>query len=300
MRESDILDRIGELGAAAPTSLAGGWRTVVGPGDDGAVIESASGPVLLTVDQLVEGRHVEPGTAVDLIARKAVARSVSDIAAMGGTPSWALATGLLPDADTRGLELSERLHHWGEHWGCPMVGGDIAGGGDTLALTVTIGGVMAEGSRPMLRSGARPGHTLYVSGPIGASFESGWHARFEPRLGLGRRLAACTGAGAAIDISDGLGLDAHRIATASGVRIEIDAGAIPLRDPARGWRRSAGDGEDYELLFTHEAPRLEPDSGPVTPIGRVAASGPVGAWIIADGHPIDASALGWDHGGGDA
>jgi thiamine monophosphate kinase len=95
MRESELLDHI----AARSIGLTAGpgWAVEVGPGDDCAVLrDSSGGLVLLTVDQLVEGRHFTAGTDLDLIARKAVARSVSDIAAMGGTPAWGLATGLLP------------------------------------------------------------------------------------------------------------------------------------------------------------------------------------------------------------
>jgi len=304
MRESEILERIGRISREAPTQLTGGWETIVGPGDDCAVLKSGSGLLLLTVDQLIEGRHIEPGTPADLIARKSVARSISDIAAMGGTPCWSMATGIIPIVNDRddnqsenlGMALSEHLHRWALHWGCPMVGGDLASSDGPLSLTVTVGGVMMENAKPLLRSDAKPGHTIYVSGEIGNSLASGRHAGFEPRLALGQRLAADMETGAAMDISDGLGIDASRIARASNVRMEIDAPAIPLHNADRGWQKSISDGEDYELLFTHESPELTFEDIRVTPIGRVMPGEP-GAFIVDEtGRTHDTSRMGWDHG----
>ena len=97
MRESDLLQHIARRSADLH-GLSGAFGEIVtGPGDDCAVVRTAAGDLLLiTVDQVVEGRHFAPDMPLDLIARKAVARSVSDIAAMGGVPAWGLATGLLP------------------------------------------------------------------------------------------------------------------------------------------------------------------------------------------------------------
>ncbi|MBO6514557.1 MAG: thiamine-monophosphate kinase, partial [Phycisphaerales bacterium] len=224
MNESQLHEHIYTRSAGLANLTLG--RVVVGPGDDCAVLESPSGELaLLTVDQLVEGRHFEPGTDLDLIARKSIARSVSDIAAMGGVPNWSLATGVLPKEYPNADQLFDAMHKWASHWNCPIIGGDIASHSSPdhpLTLTVTVGGSMLDDSKPVVRSGAQPGDLLYLTGQVGGSFESGWHLLFEPRLDAGR-WASQTGVHAMMDLSDGLGRDADRIAKASGVVIEIEA-----------------------------------------------------------------------------
>lgn len=297
MHESALLAHI----AARSTGLVagGGWSVVHGPGDDCAVMRTANGEtVLLTVDQLVAGRHFEHGTDLDLIARKAIARSVSDIAAMGGRPAWGLATGVLPRGYTHADALFDAMARWARHWSCPLVGGDIAAHASPdhpLTLTVTVGGSMPDGVAPVLRSGARPGDTLWLTGPIGGSFPSGRHLTFEPRVELGQA-AASAGATAMIDLSDGLGRDSDRIARASGVAIEIDAAAVPLHPGVPDWRAGISDGEDYELLIAGPADLGARVPGLLGPMGRVTdPDGSPGAWILADAKRHDASAMGWDH-----
>lgn len=297
MHESALLAHI----AARSTGLVAGagWSVANGPGDDCAVLHTTSGEtVLLTVDQLVAGRHFDPGTDLDLIARKAIARSVSDIAAMGGVPVWGLATGVLPKGYAHGDALFDAMARWSKHWSCPLVGGDIASHGSPdhpLTLTVTVGGSMPVGVAPVLRSGARPGDTLWLTGPIGGSFPSGRHLTFEPRIVIGQA-AARAGATAMIDLSDGLGRDCARIAQASGVSVEINAAAIPLHPGVADWRTGVSDGEDYELLVAGPADLNTRVPGLLGPIGRsVEPAGSPGAWIIADGQRHDASAMGWDH-----
>ena len=231
MDEAELLEHIRRRSsglAAGP-----GWAVDVGPGDDCAVLRGVGGTLLVGVDQLIAGRHFEPAsTPIELIARKAVARSVSDIAAMGGTPSWALATATLPARYPLADALFDRMAACAQSFGCPLVGGDIAShddAGHPLTLSVTVAGSMPKGHEPVLRSGARVGDLLWVTGPIGGSFKSGRHLEFEPRLDAG---LACSrtgrGAHAMLDLSDGLGRDAARIAWASGVMLEIETSAIPL------------------------------------------------------------------------
>lgn len=345
MNESDLLAHIFTLSGGIN---AGAGDVLVGPGDDCAVVSTPSGDaLLLTVDQLVEGRHFETGTPIDLIARKAVARSISDIAAMGGEPCWGLATGLLPDGYQHGRELSEALHKWGNHWHCPIVGGDIAFGPGPLSITVTVVGRMQEpqasapgqtasqpvppsspredretgtqthGSEnrattraisPILRSGARAGDELWLTGQVGGSFDSGWHLRFEPRLAAGHAAARSGRVHAMIDLSDGLGRDASRIAVASNMRLMIDAAKLPVSHRARDWAQAAGEGEDYELLMAIHPRHPEITDPPLAldpplhgPIGIVRPCEPgekPGATIIDPyGKPHDAESLGWDHGG---
>lgn len=303
MREDELLARIAERSAGLG-DLTGG-RVVVGPGDDCAVVRTPGGGLLLlTVDQLVVGRHVEPDAPIDLIARKAIARSVSDIAAMGAAPVWSLGTGLLPHDFAHADELFERMSHWAKHWGCPLIGGDIATSDGPLSLTVTVAGEMAEGVEPVLRSGARAGDEIWLTGRVGGSLESGWHALFEPRLEHGRR-AALAGAHAMIDLSDGLGKDAARVGRASGVVLEIEAAKLPISRRCRDWREAVGAGEDYELLICAPAGRegrppfagVEPEL--IGPVGVVRTPGPgqtPGA-VITDPHgrTHDAAGFGWEH-----
>lgn len=298
MRERDLLDRIQKRSAHL---AATGGRVLVGPGDDCALLrDPTGGRTLVGVDQLIVGRHCEPETPVELIARKAIARAVSDIAAMGGSPTWALAAAKLPTAYAHADELFDACARWAEHWGCPLVGGDIATSAGELALAITVAGQPHPTRGAVLRSGARPGDLVGVTGPIGDSLASGWHLRFEPRLREARALADALGDNlrAMIDISDGLGLDASRIGAASGAVLEIDARSVPRRDGSTTpWRERFAHGEDYELLITFNADASPPDGLHV--IGRVRAPGdgrPAGAVVLTpEGERVDASDLGWDH-----
>ncbi len=297
MHESQLLQLIAQRSAGLrglPTALG---MVETGPGDDAAVVRTSSGDALLiTVDQLVVGRHVEADTPIDLIARKAVARSVSDIAAMGGAGAWALATGLLPADYANADELFEAMAKWASHWGCPLIGGDIARSPGELSLTVTVAGTMLGGAAPVLRSGARAGDLLYVTGELGGSLASGRHATFEPRLQAGQR-AAALGASAMIDISDGLGRDAGRVGKASGCRLVIDAKRLPIHAGVSGWREAASDGEDYELLIA-VPPELEAEAGKagwLGPIGAIERGEPGAVMMDEQGEVHDASQLGWDH-----
>ena len=302
MRESDLLDLIARTSATAVGGFPG---VLVGPGDDCAVIAPGGSALLLKVDQLIEGRHFAPGTPLELVARKAIARAVSDIAAMAGTPFASLAAAVFPhaypqaDAD----RLCLLLHDAARRWGCPTVGGDVASfapGDHPLTLSITVLGGVHPTRGAVLRSGVRPGDAIYVTGSIGGSFASGRHLTFEPRLAEGAALAATLGDDlhAMMDVSDGLGRDAGRLAAASRVRIELDTASIPLNADVLDTVRAASDGEDYELLFAVAADAAVPGviaSGtPCTRIGRaIAGSGCV--LRLADGREIDAIGLGWDH-----
>lgn len=309
-------------------------HVLIGPGDDCAAIRAdAQRPLLVTTDQLVEGRHFlpVPATSIDRIARKAIARSVSDIAAMGGSPSFALATGLLPPQWPHAQELCERLQFWSEHFHCPLVGGDIATYSRTtevsvhqpLVLTTTVAGLAHPWRGPVTRSGARPGDLVYITGRVGGSLQSGRHLTFSPRVRESQALCDSMGPAlhAMIDVSDGVGIDAARIAEASGVRIELDLDALPLHErderltasPRREAMLSAvRDGEDYELLFVAgpDAPRPmhlpSADGGhtTVTLIGRVLElpesheRKPVPRCVGTRGEnqeAIDLSEAGWEH-----
>jgi thiamine-monophosphate kinase len=262
---------------------------------------------LLTVDQVIQGRHfagpLTDRTNIDLVARKAIARSVSDIAAMAGMPVWSLATGALPPEFPQEWadHLFECMAHWARHWGCPLVGGDIATlpAGAPMLLTVTVGGDAHRSRGPVLRSGAQAGDTVWVTGRIGGSLESGRHLTFEPRVREGAWLAGTLGDSlrAMIDVSDGVGMDAGRIAAASGTLIEIEAARVPRAAGATD--TALADGEDYEMLFTTAAgcalPAACPETGTqITAIGSVR-EGRGCVVIQPDGSRIDAGRMGWDH-----
>lgn len=334
MREADLLSRIA-LRARAEDAGSGPVR--IGPGDDCAVVDSPGGgpPLLLTVDQLIEERHfygpvlprgdvgadigpagravstaLSQGTPSDLVARKAVARSVSDIAAMAGTPVWSLGTVALPADFPQAMaeELCDAAAEWAKAWGCPMVGGDIAAtaGAGPVLLTVTVAGVPATARGPVLRSGARVGDGVWVTGRVGGSVASGRHLTFEPRVAEAAWLARTLGEGlhAMIDISDGVGMDASRIAAASGVRVRLESGLLPLHTGVIDWRAAIADGEDYELLFTAAGdarlPERCPETGTrLTKIGVVMEGvGGAGGAVVVDerGGEVDATQMGWDHG----
>jgi thiamine-monophosphate kinase len=295
MHESDlhrnIFARSADLGATFP-------GIVIGPGDDCAVVRTSGGEeLLLKVDQVVEGRHFTPETPVDLIARKAIARAVSDIAAMGGSPRWGMASGVLPPGYPHSDELCARLAYWGRFFGSPLVGGDIATGpdGGPLSLSVSVIGVPHARRGPVLRSGAHPGDELWITGRIGGSFSSGRHLTFAPRVGEGGLLCEALGADlhAMMDISDGLGRDAGRMAMASGTRIVIEGARVPLHPEARDVLAAAGDGEDYELLFCI-APGSQVGSVEATRIGREEA-GTGCVLALADGRVLNAGEMGWEH-----
>ncbi len=302
--ESELLEHIYQRSAGLPGLSGAFGEVVVGPGDDCAVVrEPGGGLLLIGVDQLVAGRHFDPETPIDLVARKAVARAVSDIAAMGGRPCWGLAAGVLPHGFDRSDALFDAMAEWAGHWGCPLIGGDIAFGPGPLTLSVTVAGRMDPGTPPLLRSGARPGDELWLTGQIGGSLPSGWHLRFEPRLDAGVTAAASGVVHAAIDLSDGLGRDADRVGRASGVRLEIDAAKLPASHHCRGWHDACREGEDYELLLVAEpgsGPPIDADPPLIGPIGtaRACRVGERPGAVIIDPHgrAHDASAMGWDHG----
>lgn len=310
MRENDLLHHIF---ARAQRLHASSPQVLVGPGDDCAVIapgpDPRSSPLLLKVDQVVQGVHFTPETPPALVARKALSRALSDIAAMAGTPLAALAGVVLPRSYPHTQELADALHDCAIAMGVPVVGGDIATADAPLTLSISIVGMPHATRGPVLRSTARAGDNVYVTGSLGASFQpeptaqfpfpgGGRHLTFTPRLAEARTLAHALGHDlhAMMDISDGLGLDAARLARASGVAIELDEALLPLA-PGATPRDALGQGEDYELLFT--APR-DPSADifatPITRIGRVLPGPPGACNLRTTTGLFDVASSGWQHG----
>jgi thiamine-monophosphate kinase len=212
-------------------------------GDDCAVIRpSASRDLLFTTDFCTEGVHFTRDSSPEETGHRALARSLSDIAAMGGKPMYCLVSiALAPWTDRRWIDGFYRgLHKLLRQTKTQLAGGDISHARQ-LVCAVMVCGSVAKG-KALLRSGARPGDHIYVSGPLG-----GWRHKHAivPRLESGRKLVGK--ATSCMDISDGLALDLHRLCRASGVAAELDS--IPLL-PGATLRQALHDGEDYELVYT--------------------------------------------------
>ena len=285
-------------------------------GDDAAVLVAPEGWVLFTIDSAIAGVHADLSiVGLDDLGWKALARGLSDVAAMGGTP-WSAVVAVSGPEGVDIDKLYDGITAATAAFACPVVGGDLSSA-DQLTVTVAVTGVVAAGEAPpVLRSGARPGDRVWVTGPLGRAaaglriLGSGGpkgndeaeavaaHARPQPRLAHGRA-ARHAGATAMIDLSDGLALDRSRLAEASLVAIDLTA--LPVASGATE-AEAVGGGEDYELLIcappetdlvgTFTAAELDP---PVE-IGR-CGPGPVGT-VSLDGRQLDRT--GWRHWAGDA
>lgn len=272
---------------------------VRGIGDDCAVIPRSDGvDTLVSTDLLTEGVHflrhrIQPRD----LGWKAAAVNLSDIAAMGGKPVGTFLSLAIPKDCDEGFikQMMEGYAEASRHYGTPLLGGDTCASADALTLNVTVLGECPQG-KALLRSAALPGDAIYVTGTLGDS-AAGLKALLEalpetpltkalirrhyhpvPRIAEGRQIAACTKAGAAMDLSDGLASDLRHILKASGCGAGIDLKALPLSAELLEFCREYGadplelalcGGEDYELLFT-----LRPGCAPPLPctcIGRITS-----------------------------
>ena len=327
--EDALVRAIRELVARAG---AGGGVTV-GIGDDCAVLAPTAGTALLaTTDLLLEDVHFRRRWAEPAdIGWKALAVNLSDIAAMGGRPRWALVALACPEETTPGeiaafyegtLALA-RLHD------VAIVGGDTGASPAGWFVNVTL---LGEAVTPRLRSAARPGDVLAVTGALSRSaaglavLERGAapagvqtahvadvtaaHLRPRPRVAEGAWLGAADGVRAMMDVSDGIGIDLPRLLGESAVGARVDVDRLPIDAPTRAvaaalgadataW--ATGGGEDYELLLTCEPAALarlqrgvrEAGGGALTPIGEVVAGPPVARWV-AGGREV-AVTRGFEH-----
>jgi thiamine-monophosphate kinase len=225
-------------------------RVLVGVGDDCAVLRGSGWNrfLLFKTDAVVEGIHFTRCTPPALIGRKALARALSDLAAMGGRPVAAVITlGVSSRESSRRLRAIYRgMETTAKEYGVDLVGGETTRAGQ-LFLNVALLGE-CRGYRPVLRSGARAGDLIFVTGRLGGSLKKR-HLTFSPRLAEGEWLARKGFASALMDLSDGLGADLPRLAKASGCGFHLEESVLPR---ARGAtiRAVLNDGEDYELLFT--------------------------------------------------
>lgn len=243
---------IGEIQRAiGPTA----GSVVVGIGDDCAVLRSHDPDkyLLYTCDPVVEGVHYRPRDPARRVGWKAMARNLSDIAAMGGVARWAIVSlGLRRRVDARWVkQLYAGLQAAARKFGCQIVGGDTTHVTREPFVVVGLIGEV-EKARITLRSGARIGDSIFVTGALGGS-RRGKHLAFTPRIDEARWLVGNFPVHAMIDLSDGLSSDLHRLAERSrrGTGFEIQAAEIPIARAARGSLAAAlNDGEDFELLFT--------------------------------------------------
>ncbi|MFJ4174222.1 thiamine-phosphate kinase [Microbacterium sp. NPDC089696] len=304
----------GEILRAILTRTVPGAHTLIGPGDDAALVSTPSGSVVVTTDTLVHGPdfRLAWSSGYDL-GWKAAAVNLADVAAMGARPT-ALLVALAVPRDLR-LSFVEQLADGFREAcaalapGCAVVGGDLTVS-DVLTVAVTALGDL-EGRPAVTRAGARPGDAVAIAGELGHAarglavlfgrFRDGdtpvpvdairlgdgeraalaAQLRPSPPIGLGP-VAALAGATAMMDVSDGLALDARRLAAASGVTIALDGAALG-DDP----ERALAGGEDHALLATFPDEVLPPG---YRRIGEVRARG--GQDLLVDDRPVDVS--GWD------
>jgi thiamine-monophosphate kinase len=256
--EDDVLERIAKI--VARDNIAAGERHV---GDDAAVLKPFVGEAIISTDVSVLGVHLEESLfAIEDLGYKAVMAALSDLAAMGARPRGLVVavtspTGTDLDALHHGVAEAARLAS------TPVVGGDLSRGHDVSVAVTVLGECPGRGA--VLRSGAKPGDELLVTGPLGraaaglrrrragASLNDELveaHRRPWPRLSEGMA-ARGSHAHAMIDLSDGIGLDLHRLADASGVGFALDS--IPVAEGATEEEAISG-GEDYELLIATNDP----------------------------------------------
>lgn len=221
---------------------------IVGPGDDCAVVTvpRQGEQLLLKTDTIVEGVHFTPDTPARLVGRKAMARVLSDFAAMAATPKHALVTLIAPPETPvkRVLGLYEGMSKLADEHEVRIVGGETSRGSQ-LSLTVSMTGTALK-KKWISRSGAKPGDFIAVTGSLGGSIR-GKHLKFQPRLAEARWLVKHARVTAMMDLSDGLAKDLSRLADQSEVGFEINPAKIQI---TRGCtlEQALNDGEDYELL----------------------------------------------------
>jgi thiamine-monophosphate kinase len=258
----------------------GGPRLVVGPGDDCAVVDPGRGPLrLLKTDAVVEGVHFLPDAPPEKVGWKAVARVLSDFAAMGGAPEHLLVTVAVDPA--RPVAWLDGLYRGIRK--CLATHGGVLAGGETTrlpggALISVAGEGRVERRHLVLRSSGKPGDLVLVTGRLGGSI-AGKHLGFTPRLAEAAWLVRHLRPSAMMDLSDGLAMDLPRLAAASGCGFQL--GEVPA---TRGCSQASaiGDGEDYELLLTVPPRRWKSAAAawtaafpklPLTVIGRLTPPG---------------------------
>ncbi|MBI2438132.1 MAG: thiamine-phosphate kinase [Lentisphaerae bacterium] len=317
----------------ATHNVAGGPKradVVVGPGDDCAVVRMAAKgryDYLLKSDPVVEGVHFTRGTPGAAVGHKALARVLSDMAAMGAEPLWALVDIVAPGSTpvARVMAIRGGLTKLARRWRVAIVGGDVSRGRELAVHVFGVGRVRR--GRAVLRSGAKKGDYLFVTGTLGGSWR-GKHLKFQPRLAEGQWLQKHHWATAMIDLSDGLATDLRHLIRSSRMGAELWLNAIPLspavrksssrraprrsgssggravlRSAGQALRRAICDGEDYELLFTVPSAKAaellrawsRAFTVPCTYIGRITPKRGVVECVAGRGEHTRLKAAGYEH-----
>jgi thiamine-monophosphate kinase len=296
---------------------------ITGVGDDAALLRvPADVELVAATDTLVAGVHFPPQATPASIGHRALAVNLSDLAAMGARPAWALLALTLPQVDEAWLsEFAAGFEALARKYGVALVGGDTTRG--PLCVSVTLLGSVPHGTA-LKRSGGRAGDALFVSGTpgdaaaglaieqgtlsVGAEGRDYLRARFalpSPRVALGERLRGL--ASACIDISDGLLGDAGKLAAASGTGVEISFDAVPVSEQLvtavgaeRARELALSGGDDYELCFAVAAGKvaaltqqLPPEVWGYARIGELRAAS--GAVVVRDGSVMQFSHSGYQH-----
>jgi thiamine-monophosphate kinase len=259
MSELDLIQRLRKRIPVYSSEL------IAGIGDDCAIIRPrrAKHDLLVTTDMMIEGVHFRAADDPEYIGRKALARALSDIAAMGGEPRFCFVSIAAPSQT-----LVERLYAGilplAKETETTIAGGDVSRS-ETIMLDIVLQGAVPRG-KALRRDTARPGNFICCSGPLGRAASRSYIDMPEPRLRYGqnlrRRATSC------IDISDGLAIDLYRLCVASGVRAEIMD--VPMYGGAT-FEQALHGGDDYELLFT--LPRMRARRG-LFFVGRILAGDP--------------------------
>ncbi len=280
MNELELVARIRKMAdSAMPSGRARG--VVLGIGHDCAIFRPPPGQdLLLKTDQLIEGVHFSSEMPAAAVGARALARTLSDIAAMGGEPRCCLVALTVPQSKSGkwAEDFFKGLLRLARRTNTALAGGDLARD-DKVYCAVMLCGSVPRG-KGLRRDGGRPGDALYVSGRLGKA----WTTPIRPRLELGRQLLGL--ATACMDLSDGLALDLQRLCIESGVAAEVDR--VPMV-PGVSLERALHGGEDYELLFTLPEGRQAPRG--VTRIGRIVKGG-AGA-VFFQGRKLPPT--GWNH-----
>lgn len=322
MREFELLRHVFASNARLPV------RVTLPPGDDMGQVRLDGRDVLVTVDQVADGVHVDRRTtSLRKIGRKAVTRNLSDIAAMAARPVGGVVAASLPRDmnQAQARELLDAMRDTAMEYDCPIFGGDVSMWDHPLLISVTL---LAEpaGIEPVHRTGARVGDFICVTGHLGGSLQNvtrhghpyTHHLDFEPRLNFARQISRNTSTRprCMIDLSDGLARDLGHLGAAAGLGAELWADALPISEGCKAaasqsgrplWQHALGDGEDYELLFAvsptqKESLPREIDGVPISVVGIFTAATPAkpgsaGPIMLRkpDGSIEHLNDIGWEH-----